>query len=61
LPNTADDAILRFPIGYESVEILSAQAGTIKLAKSSEALEEVVVTALGIKESKGLWGIQLKV
>ncbi len=57
LPDTADDAILQISyIGYESVEILSTQAGTIKLAKSSEALEEVVVTALGIKREQRALG-----
>ncbi|HBW82262.1 MAG TPA: SusC/RagA family TonB-linked outer membrane protein, partial [Sphingobacterium sp.] len=57
LPNTADDAILQISyIGYESIEILAAQAGTIKLAKSSEALEEVVVTALGIKREQRALG-----
>ncbi|GAA0882236.1 SusC/RagA family TonB-linked outer membrane protein [Sphingobacterium siyangense subsp. cladoniae] len=57
LPDTADDAILQISyIGYESIEILSTQAGTIKLVKSSEALEEVVVTALGIKREQRALG-----
>jgi TonB-linked SusC/RagA family outer membrane protein len=56
LLNVADDAVLLVSyIGYETSEVLAANAGIIKLRKSSEELGEVVVTALGIKrEQKAL-------
>lgn len=56
LSSATEGAILQISyVGYESIEISAASAGTIKLVKSSEALEEVVVTALGIKrEQKAL-------
>jgi TonB-dependent SusC/RagA subfamily outer membrane receptor len=57
LTNTAEDAILQISfIGYESIEILGSQAGTIKLVKSSHSLDEVVVTALGIKREQRALG-----
>jgi len=43
-------------VGYTTIEVPIAQAGTIKLAKSSSALEEVVVTALGVKREQRALG-----
>ncbi|MDM1295383.1 SusC/RagA family TonB-linked outer membrane protein [Sphingobacterium sp. N143] len=57
LSNTTANTILQISyIGYETMEIPIAQAGTITLAKSSEALAEVVVTALGIKREQRALG-----
>src|SRR5690606_38562128 len=56
LPGTSEGVVLQISyIGYETKEVSATHAGLIKLSKSSEALEEVVVTALGIKrEQKSL-------
>jgi len=56
LSNVSDQAILQVSyIGYELSEVPATGASLIRLSKSSEALEEVVVTALGIKrEQKAL-------
>ncbi|WP_120261896.1 SusC/RagA family TonB-linked outer membrane protein [Sphingobacterium detergens] len=56
LSNVSDQAILQVSfIGYELSEVPATSASLIRLSKSSEALEEVVVTALGIKrEQKAL-------
>ncbi|WP_426790226.1 SusC/RagA family TonB-linked outer membrane protein [Sphingobacterium sp. WOUb80] len=57
LPAGTDGALLQISyVGYESIEILATQAGTIKLVKSSNSLDEVVVTALGIKREQRALG-----
>lgn len=57
LSSATESAVLQISyLGYETVDIPVSQAGTIKLTKSSEALEEVVVTALGIKREQRALG-----
>lgn len=57
LRNVGQDVMLQFSIvGYNSVVVKATEASNVRLESSSAALEEVVVTALGIKREKKALG-----
>ncbi|WP_437920002.1 SusC/RagA family TonB-linked outer membrane protein [Sphingobacterium sp. LRF_L2] len=57
LRNASSNATLQFSIvGYKTIDVPAAQASAVRLERSSSELDEVVVTALGIKRDKKALG-----
>ncbi|MEJ5055087.1 SusC/RagA family TonB-linked outer membrane protein [Sphingobacterium sp. MYb382] len=57
LNNVPQNATLQFTmVGYNPIEVKSTQVALVQLESSSTALDEVVVTALGIKRDKKALG-----